>query len=286
MSVPSFADLGKSARDVFTTGYHYGKSLMKLTGKAGSGGVQVDSDLRLYFDDSKLSGAAHVEYNTNEYGIFRQQWSTDGTMMLGYTVNGFPISSMGLLSELSYNPATVAGAIKCGLKCNQENVNAVCSISSDFNSNINVLGSIVTAIKGLMIGYQGGYSTETNRMTKNDIGMTYLYHDVGLHFRCVSIPNEYGLSLLYKVNSDWDAAINGILARTGGMQKWTLGTGAKCQIDDRSTFRCKFNTDLQLGMSMQHRLDPHVLLTLSFNVDCSNMTRGGHKVGLALELEG
>ena len=91
---------------------------------------------------------------------------------------------------------------------------------------------------------------------------------------------------LIPMNSDWDAAINGILARTGGMQKWTLGTGAKCQIDDRSTFRCKFNTDLQLGMSMQHRLDPHILLTLSFNVDCSNITRGGHKVGLALEMEG
>lgn len=60
MSVPSFADLGKSARDVFVTGYHYGKSLMKLTGKAGTGGnVQVDSDLRVYFDDSKVKQSSN-----------------------------------------------------------------------------------------------------------------------------------------------------------------------------------------------------------------------------------
>ncbi|XP_043591019.1 voltage-dependent anion-selective channel protein 3-like [Bombus pyrosoma] len=122
-------------------------------------------------------------------------------------------------------------------------------------------------------------------MTKNDLGLAFSYQDVGFHFRCTSIPYEYGLSLLYKVNSDWDAAINGILARSGGIQKWTLGAAAKCNIDEGSTFRCKFNTDLQLGLSLQQKLDENATLSLSFNIDCANVTRGGHKVGLAFEIE-
>ncbi|XP_026674976.1 voltage-dependent anion-selective channel protein 2-like [Ceratina calcarata] len=87
------------------------------------------------------------------------------------------------------------------------------------------------------------------------------------------------------LTADWDTAINGILAVNGGVQNWTLGAAAKCNIDDRSALRCKFNTDLQLGMSLQQKLDEHVMLTLSFNVDCGNVLRGGHKVGLAIEIQ-
>lgn len=93
------------------------------------------------------------------------------------------------------------------------------------------------------------------------------------------------VSVIFQVNSDWDAAINGILARSGGIQKWTLGAAAKCNIDEGSTFRCKFNTDLQLGLSLQQKLDENATLSLSFNIDCANVTRGGHKVGLAFEIE-
>lgn len=55
MSVPSFSDLGKSARDVFRTGYHYGKSLIKLNVRAkSSGNVEMNSDLRLEYETSKV----------------------------------------------------------------------------------------------------------------------------------------------------------------------------------------------------------------------------------------
>lgn len=86
---------------------------------------------------------------------------------------------------------------------------------------------------------------------------------------------------------DWEAAVNYVLARNGGgVHDWTLGAGARYKIDEQSVFRCKFNSDLQLGMSLQQKLDESVTLSLSFNIDCANVTRGGHKVGLGLEIEG
>ncbi|KAK1132237.1 hypothetical protein K0M31_016359 [Melipona bicolor] len=286
MSVPSFKDLGKNARDVFRSGYHYGKSLIKLGIKSKSSErLAMGSDLRLNCDTSKLTGVADAEYKTEDYGSFLQKWTTDGTITLGYGVRQTIITDVGLKSEISYNPETAAKIIKVGANVTKQAVNAKCSISSDANSNVDILGSVVTAVKGLLIGYQGGYNTETNKMTKNDLGLAFSYQDVGFHFRCTSIPYEYGLSLLYKVNPEWDAAINGILARNGGVQQWTLGAAAKCNIDEGSTFRCKFNTDLQFGLSLQQKLDANVMLTLSFNIDCANVTRGGHKVGLALEIE-
>lgn len=69
------------------------------------------------------------------------------------------------------------------------------------------------------------------------------------------------------------------------MQKWTVGAAAKCKIDEKSTLRFKFNTDLQLATSLAQKLSDAVTLILSFNIDCANVTRGGHRVGLALNVE-
>nr|XP_033325648.1 voltage-dependent anion-selective channel protein 1-like [Megalopta genalis] len=286
MSVPSFSDLGKSARNVFRTGYHYGKSLVKLTCTKAGEPLNMNSDLSLDCDTKKLSGTAGAEYKTQEYGTFLEKWTLDGTIIVGYILNRTPLADVGLRSEISYNPSTTAKAIKIGATCVKENINAICSISSDMNSNVNILGSIVTAIKGLIIGYQGGYSTEANRMTTNDIGMAFNYGDTDFHFRCNSIPQECGISVLYKVNEQWEAVVNGMMYKNGGNEDYTLGAAAKYIIDEKSTFRFKLNTDLQLGFSLQQQLADQITASLSFNVDCTNVQRGGHKVGLAIQIEG
>lgn len=54
MSVPSFSDLGKSARDIFKTGYHYGKSLIKLTSKKIDETIEMNTDLSLDRDAMKV----------------------------------------------------------------------------------------------------------------------------------------------------------------------------------------------------------------------------------------
>jgi len=82
-----------------------------------------------------------------------------------------------------------------------------------------------------------------------------------------------------------DIATNGVYARTGNVQKWNIGIGGKCNFNDNSTFRFKVNTDLQLAMSLLQKVRDGIALTLSFNVDCANITKGGHQVGLALDLE-
>jgi len=55
MEVPSFADLGKNARDVFKTGYHQGKGLLKFNVKTKSAKrFQMTSDATLNFEVSKV----------------------------------------------------------------------------------------------------------------------------------------------------------------------------------------------------------------------------------------
>lgn len=87
------------------------------------------------------------------------------------------------------------------------------------------------------------------------------------------------------MNPDLDIAANGLYAGRGDVQKWTIGAGAKCKLDEKSTLRFKFNTDLQLATSLSQKLNDGITLILSFNIDCANIARGGHRVGLALNIE-
>ncbi|RLU21438.1 hypothetical protein DMN91_005811 [Ooceraea biroi] len=234
MEIPNFADLGKNARDVFATGYHHGKGLIKLNVKTKSARrFQITSDTTLNFEASKLSGLMETKYKANA-GALLLKWTTE---------------------------------------------------ANDLNASTSLLGSFVVRCRDLFVGYRGGYDTALNKMTKNDIGLAYGCADVDFHFRCTCIPHEYGLSVLYKVNPDLDIAANGIYARRGDLQKWTVGAGAKCKLDEKSTLRFKFNTDLQLATSLLQKLNDGITLILSFNIDCAKITRGGHRVGLALNVE-
>lgn len=56
-------------------------------------------------------------------------------------------------------------------------------------------------MKNLLLGYQAIYETGTNSLTKSDIGVTYNFTDLKLHFKCSpGISNDYGLSAVYKGN--------------------------------------------------------------------------------------
>lgn len=53
MEVPSFADLGKNARDVFKTGYHHGLIKFNIKTKSTKR-FQITSDTTLNFEASKV----------------------------------------------------------------------------------------------------------------------------------------------------------------------------------------------------------------------------------------
>ncbi|XP_072743165.1 non-selective voltage-gated ion channel VDAC2-like [Anoplolepis gracilipes] len=285
MEVPCFADLGKNARDVFKTAYHQGKGLFKLTVKTKSANrFQMMSDTTLNFEASKLNGLIETRYKTDARSLLLK-WTTEGVLFLGYEFNELLMKKIDILSECTYNPQTSAKSVKVGSKFANDRINARCEISNDLNSGTSLLGTIVVKCRDLLLGYRAGYDTALNKVTKNDVGLVYACPDVDLHFRCTCIPYEYGLSVWYKVNPDLDVAVNGIYAKRGEVQKWTVGAAAKCKIDERSTLRFKINTDLQLATSLLQKLNDGVALILSFNIDCVNITRGGHRVGLALNVE-
>jgi hypothetical protein len=68
MSPPSYSDLGKNARDIFSKGYHFG--LLKLDCKTKTkSGVEFSSGGSSNQDTGKVFGSLETKYRIPEYGM-------------------------------------------------------------------------------------------------------------------------------------------------------------------------------------------------------------------------
>ena len=82
------------------------------------------------------------------------------------------------------------------------------------------------------------------------------------------------------------------MAVLGRLSKWNVMTNLfKITFVDMSTssteilHRAKINNSSQIGLGYQQKIRDGVTITLSALIDGKNFNQGGHKVGLALELE-
>ncbi|CAG9774059.1 unnamed protein product [Ceutorhynchus assimilis] len=94
---------------------------------------------------------------------------------------------------------------------------------------------------------------------------------------------EFGGSIYQKINPQLETGVS--LNWSAGSSNTKFGIGAKYNLDKDAALRFKVNNQSQIGLGYQQRLRDGVTLTLSSLIDGKNFNQGGHKIGLALELE-
>lgn len=94
---------------------------------------------------------------------------------------------------------------------------------------------------------------------------------------------EFGGSIYHKVNQDLDCGVQ--LSWASGSNATKFGIGALYRLDKDANVRAKVNNVSQIGLGYQQKLRDGVTLSLSTLIDGKNFNAGGHKIGVALELE-
>ncbi|KAB1266103.1 Voltage-dependent anion-selective channel protein 1 [Camelus dromedarius] len=254
---PTYADLGKSARDVFTKGYGFG--LIKLDLKTKSeNGLEFTSSGSANTETTKVTGSLETKYRWTEYGLtFMEKWNTDNTLGTEITVEDQLARGLKLTFDSSFSPNTGKknAKIKTGYK--REHINLGCDVDFDIAG---------PSIRGALSNFVVGYKTDEFQLHTN-----------------VNDGTEFGGSIYQKVNKKLETAVN--LAWTAGNSNTRFGIAAKYQIDPDACFSAKVNNSSLIGLGYTQTLKPGIKLTLSALLDGKNVNAGGHKLGLGLEFQ-
>merc|ERR1712071_96458 len=263
MAPPVYADLGKTSRDVFGKGYHFG--VLKLNCKTKtSTGVEFTSGGSSNLDSGKVLGNLETKYKIPEYGLtFTEKWNTDNTLGTEVTIQDQIAKGLKVTFDSTFAPQTgkKTGIIKTEFKHDTASINA----DVDLNA-----------------GYQMSFDIAKSKLTKNNFSVAYVAKDFALHTN-VNDGQEFGGAVFQKVNANLETGVQ--VAWTAGSNATRFGLGCKYQLDSDASVRAKINNASQLGLGYEQKLKPGVTVPLSTLIDVKNFNQGGHKVGMALELE-
>jgi len=278
---PSYADLGKAARDLFSKGFNYGAFKLDVTQKSTSG-VKVKVSGKNTHETNKVDGSLETTMELKEHGLkFVEKWNTDNVLGTEITIEDQFAKGLKIAFDTTFVPHSgkKSGKIKTGYK--QEFVNANCDVDFDF-AGPTIHGAAVLGYKGCLLGYQMSFDTSKSALTKNNFAAGYVGPDFTANC-AVNDGSQFSGSYHHKVSKDLEAGAT--VSWNSGSNAAALNLGAMYKLDADAKVRAKISNNMQIGLAYEQRLRPGVTLTLSTMLEGKNINAGGHKVGLGIEME-
>jgi len=281
MAPPSYADLGKSARDVFGKGFHFGLVKLDVKSKTSSG-LELSSGGQSNVDSGKVSGNIELKKKCTEQGLtITKKWNTDNIANLSVDLQDKLMSGLKLSLDTSYSPDT--GSKNGKLKAELKNSAVMLCMDTDLNLGGPLINSsAVVGHNGWLAGLQMAFDTSKSKLVKNNFSLGYSTGDFVLHSN-VNDGAIFGASMYQKVNPNIETGVN--LGWTASSNTTSFGVAVKYVLDKNGSVRAKINNSSQIGLGYQQKLRDGVTVTLSTLIDGKNFNQGGHKIGLAVELE-
>lgn len=280
MAPPSYSDLGKAARDLFSKGYNYGFNKIEVKSKTENG-VKFTTKGSHNSDTGRLTGELVTEYKY-DYGIsFKESWTTDNVLSSEVTIEDQLAQGLKLTFDASFAPQTgkKSGKVKTGYKNDYVNMN--CDVDFDF-SGPTINGAAVLGYNGFLAGYQAAFDTSKSKLSKSNFAIGYQAGDFTLHTN-VNDATEFGGSVHQKVSDNLETGVN--LAWTAGSNVTRFGLAGKYTLDKDSSISAKVNSNGQVGFGYSQNLRDGVKLTLSSMIEAKNINAGGHKIGMGLDFD-
>lgn len=278
---PSYADLGKSARDLFNKGFNYGFYKVEAKTKTDCG-VEFTSNGSSNHDSGKFNGSLETKYKWSEYGLtFTEKWNTDNTLGTEITIQDQLVKGLKLAFDTQFAPQTGKKSGKIKTEYKQEFFHANCDVDFDF-AGPTINGAAVAGYNGWLAGYQMAFDTSKSKLSKSNFAVGYSADDFTLN-TSVNDGSEFGGSVYQRVNDKLETGVQ--LKWAAGSNATSFGIAAKYCPEKDTTVRARVNNNSQIGLSYQQKIRDGVSLTLSTSVEGKNFNQGGHKVGLGLDFE-
>ncbi|CCD71556.1 putative voltage-dependent anion-selective channel [Caenorhabditis elegans] len=280
MAPPTFADLGKSAKDLFNKGYNFGFLKIDSTTRAGDNKeVEFKSAASHNIGSGKLGGNLDVKYKIPQYGItLTEKWNTENQLGTVIEVNEQFGRGLKVTLDSLYAPhaGKRSGKVKLDWALPTARVTADVGVTSA--PVINAAG--VFSRDGWLIGAAATFDSSSNKLAATSLAFGHSTPQYTLHSFVIN-STDFGASLYHKVASN---------VEVGTQLGWKVGgNGADYALATKYapsrdlTVRAKVNSSSQVAVAATHSLSPALKLTLStqFNLAAND----AHKFGLGLEFD-
>jgi voltage-dependent anion channel protein 2 len=281
MAPPSYCDLGKNARDIFSKGYHFGLWKLDVKTKTQSG-IEFNTAGHSTQESGKVFGSLETKYKVKNYGLtLTEQWTTDNTLFTEIAVQDQLVEGLKLAFQGTFAPQSGDKTGKFKLAYGHDNVKVDADMNVDLSGPL-VNASGVLGYEGWLAGYQTAFNSRQSKLVKNNFALGYSTKDFIVH-TAVNNGEEFVGSIFQRCSDKLDSALQ--LSWSSGGNNTKLGIGAKYMLEEDVFLRAKVNNDSQVGIGYQQKLRDGITLNLSALIDAKNFNAGGHKLGAALELE-
>lgn len=280
MAPPSYADLGRSAKDLFNQHYHFGIVKLDLYSRTPTG-VEFTVNGVSNNDTGRVASSLETKYFIKRHGItLKQKWNTDNILTGEVTAENYCLkgTKTGLSATFAPQSGKKTGKLTCGYKSLFFNLNN--NVDFDYAGAV-FNSSGVFGYMGWLAGLQVAFDPMKNKLSKSNFALGYQCPEFQVTGH-LDDGQEFNCSIYQKLDENLDTGINVAWSSNSNVAKFGLACHHK--LDKETAVRAKVNSASQISVALIHRLRPGINITLSAMMDAKNFNQGGHKYGFGLDL--
>jgi len=282
MAPPTYADLGKAARDLFNKGYNVGFLKLEHTSKAGQNKeVEFKTQAAHNILAGKMGGSLDVKYKLAAYGVtLTEKWNTDNTLGTVIEVQDKLAKGVKLTLDSSYSPNLEkrGGKVKAEWANPQWRLNA--DVALEGSPVLNMSG--VLAYEDWLFGVATSVDTAQSRLRATNVAFGRETPEYTLH-SFMDNGHEFGGSLFHRITRDLEMGAQ--LGWTVGDQSTRFALASKYAVTPDHMLRMKVSNQSQLTVATTHLLSDKLKMTLSAQFALASAADMQPKFGFGFEYD-
>jgi len=295
-SVDAFGLIGKERAEFFDDGYFISKKLFLKT--KNTSGVEIAAENEIM--QKGIFGNIAASYKTSSVSLDRFAVKSDGRISLEAAMALNPFLKLTVAAEDSRQEP--GKPLHSYGKVGFEYRNPMVLLASDVDIvNGPVLkSSVVGNYNSLRIGAQAicnthlegklNHSNTANNAAQFpelvDLSFAAAYRGIGWNaaVRTRDFLRSLRVSYIQSISPQLEVGAQVDYGLKYNTQKFNIGV--KTLLDDKSSVKCKLDTNALLFTSYEQRMNDHVKLTACAQVDVSDWSADSHKFGFGLHIDG
>ncbi|VDN01267.1 unnamed protein product [Thelazia callipaeda] len=278
MFFPTYVDLGKAARDLFTKGYNFGSLRVDTHSRSGDDQkIEFSSAAVHSVATGKLAGNLDIKYRVPAYGlVLTEKWNTENALGSVIEIQDRFARGLKLIVDSWYTPQV--GKRSGRFKAEWVNKNVTCNLDIGLDTGPLMNLSAVTGSNGWLVGMQTAFDVSSSELKGVSFSLGKIGTDHVLH-SFVNDAREFGGSFFHSVTSN--LKIGAMFGWANGEENARFGLAMKYNPTQELEMKAKVDHESKVAVALTHKLSDRLSLTVSAQFGMAAFS-DEHKYGIGL----